>query len=257
MSQEQEETSADASNSLGAAFSALYSEYEQYTKIRTDFLDQLSSQLSQLGGPQDSHELRSEINARMKTGKDDLERQKQILVSLEQIAHSPKEQSISLTVGAELQQDMSRFQDLQKRSRDKLQEFIVRAQGMQEDSEEKHETSPLLSPPQVQAQQQALKEEISYNERLIEEREKGIKDIEDAMFDVREIFRDLGFLVNEQQIGIDHIEANVEAAASGTRGAVRELDRANEHRKSKAWTIYSFIVAIIILLIILLVLLSI
>lgn len=44
-----------------------------------------------------------------------------------------------------------------------------------------------------------LDNEISYNQALIQEREQGIIDIENAMAEIHELFCDLGLLVGEQQ----------------------------------------------------------
>ena len=44
-----------------------------------------------------------------------------------------------------------------------------------------------------------LNNEISYNQALIQEREQGIIDIENAMAEIHELFCDLGLLVGEQQ----------------------------------------------------------
>lgn len=44
-----------------------------------------------------------------------------------------------------------------------------------------------------------LDNEIEYNEAIIAEREQSIVEIEHAILEVNEIYRDLGSLVNEQQ----------------------------------------------------------
>lgn len=44
-----------------------------------------------------------------------------------------------------------------------------------------------------------LDHEIEYNEAVIADREQSIIEIEHAIHEVNEIFRDLGSLVNEQQ----------------------------------------------------------
>jgi len=43
-----------------------------------------------------------------------------------------------------------------------------------------------------------LDNEISFNEAIIEEREQGIKEIQEQIGEVNEIFKDLAVLVHEQ-----------------------------------------------------------
>ena len=50
-----------------------------------------------------------------------------------------------------------------------------------------------------------LDNEISFNEAIIEEREQGIKDIEEQIGEASEIFRDLAVLVHDQGVVIGKI----------------------------------------------------
>jgi hypothetical protein len=47
-----------------------------------------------------------------------------------------------------------------------------------------------------------LENEVSFNEAIIEERDQGIKEIQNQISEVNEIFKDLAVLVNEQGIVI-------------------------------------------------------
>lgn len=182
-------------------------------------------------------------------------------VKLEQLAYSEHDQVQLARHLADLQALLSRFQDLQKRAREGCLEFIVRAREVIESETEPdadNEAQPLISIGESSQHQQTegLLEEIDYNEALILERDKGIREIASAMGEVHEIFRDLSVLVSEQQLGIDNIESAVESAAERTTAAARELDRANERRKSRAWTLYSVLVLILFLLLVLAIVLS-
>lgn len=123
---------------------------------------------------------------------------------------------------------MRKFQDIQKASIQKCQEFVLRAKEIAQsnettlpiqDTDEGGEDEPfvtkypsvakcplLTSPSQLVFRQQqqkqellGLENEISYNQALIQEREQGILEIETAMADVHELFTDLGLLVGDQQ----------------------------------------------------------
>eukprot|EP00163_Fabomonas_tropica_P004501 TRINITY_DN13969_c0_g2_i3.p1 TRINITY_DN13969_c0_g2~~TRINITY_DN13969_c0_g2_i3.p1 ORF type:complete len:218 (+),score=56.94 TRINITY_DN13969_c0_g2_i3:180-833(+) len=84
-----------------------------------------------------------------------------------------------------------------------------------------------------QKKQQLLHQEndIQFNQALILEREEGIKEVEATMNEVAEIFNELGVLVNEQGTMIDNIEGNVEAVASRTDKAIKELSSASKYQK--------------------------
>lgn len=47
-----------------------------------------------------------------------------------------------------------------------------------------------------------LDNEIAFNEAIIEEREQGIKEIQEQIGEVNEIFKDLAMLVHEQGVMI-------------------------------------------------------
>lgn len=90
----------------------------------------------------------------------------------------------------------------------------------------------------LQRQQQARREEldnqIRQNDAIIEERDRGIHEIQSEIGEVNEIFADLAVLVQQQGGMIDDIEANVVAASARTGEAVVELRKAERHqRKSR------------------------
>lgn len=247
----------------GGQFKQVHSVYLQSAGQAKQQLDTLAKAISKLSSPDDSHDFRADLNNKMETVKHDMDALKLLLLSLEQTCRSEHEQTITASVGAELQAMLSRFQDLQRQAKSSFQTFIVNANKIkahEEDIMDPSEKSPLIindpeSSHNQQIQQQVLQEEIDYNEQLLEERERGIREIEATMMDVREIFRDLGLLVSEQQFGIDNIEANIESIASHTKEARDELDRANEYRRRRAWTTYSFFMFLLILLVVLFVVL--
>ena len=54
-----------------------------------------------------------------------------------------------------------------------------------------------------------LDNEISFNEAMIDEREQGIKDIEEQIGQANEIFKDLAVLVHEQGVVIGKMPATL------------------------------------------------
>ncbi|KAG2605399.1 syntaxin-22-like [Panicum virgatum] len=71
-----------------------------------------------------------------------------------------------------------------------------------------------------------LDNEITFNEALVEEREREICKIQQEISEINEIFRDLAKLVPDQQGGIDVVEANIETAAMETSKGQEQLTRA-------------------------------
>ncbi|GAB2284033.1 hypothetical protein Dimus_018515 [Dionaea muscipula] len=77
-----------------------------------------------------------------------------------------------------------------------------------------------------------LGNEIAFNEAIIEEREQGIRDIQEQIGEVNEIFKDLAVLVQEQGVVIDDIQSNVEESAAATTQARQQLSKASKSGKS-------------------------
>jgi syntaxin 7 len=79
-----------------------------------------------------------------------------------------------------------------------------------------------------------LDNEITFNEALIEEREREICKIQQEISEINEIFRDLAKLVHDQQGAIDVVESNIETAAMETSKGEEELSRAAQTQESNS-----------------------
>ncbi|XAR58333.1 hypothetical protein NMG60_11026785 [Bertholletia excelsa] len=100
-----------------------------------------------------------------------------------------------------------------------------------------------------------LGNEIAFNEAIMEEREQGIKDIQDQIGQANEIFKDLALLVHEQGVIMDDIQSNIEASSDATTQARVQLSKASKSVKSKcSWCWWVLAVVVVVLVIILLVL---
>lgn len=102
-----------------------------------------------------------------------------------------------------------------------------------------------------------LGNEVAFNEAIIEEREQGIKEIQDQIGEVNEIFKDLAVLVHEQGVVIDDIHSNIEASAAATSQAKQQIAKASKSERSGTsccwWVLAVFALAVIIFLIILII----
>ncbi|KDP41884.1 hypothetical protein JCGZ_26902 [Jatropha curcas] len=102
-----------------------------------------------------------------------------------------------------------------------------------------------------------LDNEIAFNEAIIDEREQGIKEIQEQIGQVNDIFKDLAVLVHEQGVVIDDIQSNIDSSAAATNQAKVQLARASKSVKSRSswcwWIVGIIILAVIIFLLILLI----
>ncbi|PKI54214.1 hypothetical protein CRG98_025394 [Punica granatum] len=64
-----------------------------------------------------------------------------------------------------------------------------------------------------------LDNEVAFNEAMIEERDQGIREVEEQIGQANEIFRDLAVLVHEQGVVIDDIQSNIENSSAATTQA--------------------------------------
>ncbi|KAF7819325.1 syntaxin-22-like [Senna tora] len=102
-----------------------------------------------------------------------------------------------------------------------------------------------------------LDNEIAFNEAMIEEREQGIREVEEQIGQANEIFKDLAVLVHEQGVVIDDIQSNIDASAGATTQAKVQLAKASKSVKSRSswcwWVLIIFVVVAAIILVVLLV----
>lgn len=104
----------------------------------------------------------------------------------------------------------------------------------------------------------AQQSEVDYQENLIIEREGEIRQIEQSVGELNELFRDVAHIVREQGDMIDAIDVNVENTLTDTRGADVELRSASRYQKAarnKACCLL-MILAIVLLIVILAVVLG-
>ncbi|KAG7555535.1 Syntaxin N-terminal domain [Arabidopsis suecica] len=79
-----------------------------------------------------------------------------------------------------------------------------------------------------------LDNEITFNEAIIEEREQGIREVQEQISEVNEIFKDLAGLVNHQGIIVDDISANIDNSHAATTQATAQLRKAAKTQRSNS-----------------------
>ncbi|KAK4989755.1 SNAP receptor [Elasticomyces elasticus] len=135
----------------------------------------------------------------------------------------------------EFKASLTEFQVLQRTALEKQRASATAARAALDDQQQ---TS---APPQSQQQQQqqsqeqlrlASQDEVDFQESLIVERESEIRNIEQSVGELNELFRDVAHMVHEQGQSLDVIGENVVGVRDDTRAADMELRTASRHQKS-------------------------
>lgn len=154
---------------------------------------------------------------------------------------------------------MDEFQTIQRRALEKQRASAVAARTAFEEGEHPSGEND------VQLQEQLLEEqhrmanqgEVDFQESLIIEREAEIRNIEQSVGELNELFRDVAHIVTEQGGQLDIISENVQNVTQDTRGANVELRSASRYQKNARnracclFVILAVILAIIVLAIVL------
>lgn len=154
---------------------------------------------------------------------------------------------------------MDEFQTIQRRALEKQRASAVAARTAFEEGEQASGEND------VQLQEQLLEEqhrmanqgEVDFQESLIIERETEIRNIEQSVGELNELFRDVAHIVTEQGGQLDIVSENVQNVTQDTRGANVELRSASKYQKNARnracclFIILAVILAIIVLAIVL------
>ncbi|KAG0345747.1 hypothetical protein BG004_003178 [Podila humilis] len=138
-------------------------------------------------------------------------------------------------VSKDFQKLLVEFQKVQRVSAEKQREFVHKARQITKNEYQEDEgvdTEPTMDDAQRRLQLLVVDNELEYNESMIVQREDEIREIEQGITELNEIFRDLGAMVHEQGSMLDSIESNVASVTMTTHAAAEELVVAAEHQKA-------------------------
>jgi hypothetical protein len=135
----------------------------------------------------------------------------------------------------EFQASLKEFQDLQRTALEKERAATAASRAALEDQS----GSPSATSPDGQRQHQeqeqlrlASQEEVDFQESLIIERESEIRNIEQSVGELNELFRDVAHMIHEQGEQLDIIAEVVEDTRDDTRAAHLELNSASRYQKN-------------------------
>nr|XP_008505791.1 PREDICTED: syntaxin-7 isoform X3 [Equus przewalskii] len=197
--------------------------------------------LNQLGTPQDSPELRQQLQQKQQYTNQLAKETDKYIKEFGSLPTTPSEQRQRKIqkdrLVDEFTTSLTNFQKVQRQAAEKEKEFVARVRASSRVSggfpEESSKEKNLVSwESQTQPQVQVQDEEITEDDlRLIHERESSIRQLEADIMDINEIFKDLGMMIHEQGDMIDSIEANVENAEVHVQQANQQLSRAADYQE--------------------------
>ncbi|EOD51517.1 putative snare domain protein [Neofusicoccum parvum UCRNP2] len=136
----------------------------------------------------------------------------------------------------EFKASLTEFQVLQRRAIEKERSSAAAARAALDDAPTPGGAPQSHHHQQQQQEQEQLRlasqDEVDFQESLIIERESEIRNIEQSVGELNELFRDVAHMVHEQGEQLDIISENVEGVRTDTRGAHVELTTASRHQKA-------------------------
>ena len=173
----------------------------------------------------------------------------------------PSQKLTQSKLNREFKASLEEFQQLNRQAIEKEKASASAARAALEDQTSPTEERSGFGQQQQQEQEQlrlAPQDEVDFQESLIIERESEIRNIEQSVGELNELFRDVAHMVHEQGEQLDIITENIEVTHESSVGAHKNLVQANRYQKnarSKA-CILLLILAIVLTIIILAVVLD-
>lgn len=137
----------------------------------------------------------------------------------------------------EFKASLTEFQVLQRTALERQRASATAARTALEDAGPTDSQGQLGGQQQQQQQEQeqlrlADQSEVDFQESLIVERESEIRNIEQSVGELNELFRDVAHMVHEQGQSLDIISDNVTSTRDDTRGADQNLRTASRHQRN-------------------------
>ncbi|KKK21537.1 hypothetical protein ARAM_006866 [Aspergillus rambellii] len=206
----------------------------------TSNITRLSDQIALLGTKRDTERVRERVHtllAQTRAGFKEVGEGIKKVQTWEDV--NPSQKWTQQKLSTEFKATLEEFQTVQRRALEKQRASAVAARTAVEDSEFAAEGGAHQQQ-QQQQQQQLLEEqprlanqdEVDFQEALIIEREAEIRNIEQSVGELNELFRDVAHIVHEQGGQLDIISENVERVHHDTRGANVELRSASRYQKN-------------------------
>ncbi|KAF2665359.1 SNARE domain protein [Microthyrium microscopicum] len=135
----------------------------------------------------------------------------------------------------EFQASLKEFQELQRTALEKERNAAAASRAALDDQATSPSGSSPLGQRQLQEQEQlrlASQDEVDFQESLIIERESEIRNIEQSVGELNELFRDVAHMIHEQGEQLDIIQEHAYDTREDTRAAHVELNQAYRYQKN-------------------------
>ncbi|KAL4937539.1 hypothetical protein BDV06DRAFT_71263 [Aspergillus oleicola] len=200
----------------------------------TSNITRLSDQVSLLGTKRDTERVRERVHSLLEQTREgfrDVGEGIKKVQTWEDV--NPSQKWTQSKLSTEFKATLEEFQTVQRRALEKQRASAVAARSAVDEAEHPTEGG-------AQQQEQLLEEqprlanqgEVDFQEALIIERENEIRNIEQSVGELNELFRDVAHIVHEQGEQLDTISGNVENVHTDTRGANVELRSASRYQKN-------------------------
>jgi len=222
-----------------------YSDDPEFQRLTQDLSDRLfsltsnigrlSSQIGLLGTKRDTERVRERVHDLLEETRDgfkDVGEGVKKIQSWEDV--SPSQKYTQTKLSREFKASLSEFQTIQKQALEKERASASAARTALDESTSPSQQSPIGQQQQQEQEQLRLasQDEVDFQDSLIVERESEIRNIEQSVGELNELFRDVAHIVTEQGEQLDIISENVENTRDDTRGADVELRSASRHQRN-------------------------
>jgi len=226
-------------------------------------LNAIQKNVMKLGTSEDTDQLRDNIKDRLLKVREltkHIEDQKKRLKELESNAPDQKRRAVFNKLTQDWEKQLHQFSEVSKLWAKKSSSAPVRqpqyynpnsvSQQAYYQEPVLHEEEHSLIPRDYKAYAEIDYQKDS-NDWLIRERDQEIRDIEQGVVDVNEMFRDIAHLVQDQGQMIGTIEAHIESSVDNTNRGVRSLEEAAGHQKKASnktcWIVVILVIVIAVL----------
>ncbi|KAI4162604.1 MAG: hypothetical protein LQ342_003835 [Letrouitia transgressa] len=212
----------------------------------TSNIARLSQQINLLGTKRETDRVRERVNDLLeeaRSGFKEVGEAVKRLTTWEDLNKElqPSQKYTQQKLSREFQASGTEFQSIQRTALEK-QRASASAARSAADAGERSGLSPYSdNEPQQQQQQQiqeqeqlrlASQDEVDFQESMIIERESEIRNIEQSVGELNELFRDVAHIVREQGEELNTIDANVQNVRGDTQQADIELRSASRYQKA-------------------------
>ncbi|KAL4798867.1 SNARE domain protein [Aspergillus venezuelensis] len=201
----------------------------------TSNITRLSDQVALLGTKRDTERVRERVHSLLEQTREGF---RDVGEGIKKVQNwedvNPSQKWTQSKLSTEFKATLEEFQTVQRRALEKQRASAVAARSAVDKAEHSTQGGAQQQQAQLLEEQPRLanQHEVDFQESLIIERENEIRNIEQSVGELNELFRDVAHIVHEQGEQLDTISGNVENVRGDTQGANVELRSASRYQKN-------------------------